>query len=199
MGRLLLVRHGESEWNAERRWQGWHDVPLSPRGEAQAKRAAEQLRWLLANQVVRAVAASDLARARQTAEILTEGLGLGPVLTDRRLRERNVGEWSGLTEAEVEARFPGMLGRWRTGELDRIPGGESNAEVLERALAAVRDLRSGPADGWTIAVTHGGLIRVLERHVGVHSERIPNLCGRWLHFEGTEITGGETFVLEDGP
>lgn len=199
MSRLLLVRHGESEWNVARRWQGHHDVPLTARGEEQAKRAAEQLRELLDGHAVHGVAASDLSRAHRTAEIIGSSLGIERVHMDARLRERHVGEWTGLTESEVRTRYPGMLERWRQNELERIPGGESNTEVLERTLAALSDLLAHhPQPAWIVAVTHGGVIRLIEQRFGVGAGRIGNLCGRWLHLEGDQLAAGEPFLISEG-
>src|SRR5688572_29468638 len=104
MASLLLVRHGQSTWNAARRWQGWADPPLSELGEEQAREAVPRLRPL----GLVAVFSSDLVRARQTAAILADGLGLPfdeAVGVEPGLRERSVGEWSGLVTEEIEERW----------------------------------------------------------------------------------------------
>ena len=132
MADLLIVRHGESEWNAAGRWQGWADAPLSEAGEAQARAAIGEL----AGARLQAVAASDLQRARRTAEILADGLGLGPVHIDEGLRERDVGDFTGLTREEIEGRWPGILADWRAGRVQQAPNGEG-PEFLERVLAAL--------------------------------------------------------------
>src|ERR1700704_2099238 len=93
--RVLLVRHGQSEWNALGKWQGQADPPLSDLGRAQARSAAHSLGSL------DAIYASDLQRAMETAAIIANALGIGPVVVDPDLRERNAGEWSGLTRAEI--------------------------------------------------------------------------------------------------
>jgi probable phosphoglycerate mutase len=93
--RLLMVRHGQSTWNADGRWQGHADAPLSVLGEAQAAAAAEAIGD------IDVVVASDLARARRTAEIIADALGVGPALVDARLRERDAGAWTGLTRHEI--------------------------------------------------------------------------------------------------
>jgi probable phosphoglycerate mutase len=100
--RVLLVRHGQSTWNADGRWQGQADPPLSALGEQQAREAAARLRD------VDALWASDLDRARRTATILGDALGLG-VRVDARLRERHAGPWQGLTREQIEAEWPGHL------------------------------------------------------------------------------------------
>src|SRR3546814_3323938 len=104
MTRVLLVRHGQSEWNATGRWQGQADPPLTDLGRAQAHHAARSLG------VVDAIVASDLQRAADTALIISGELGVGPVVLDEGLRERDAGEWSGLTRAEIERDWPGYLG-----------------------------------------------------------------------------------------
>ena len=199
MSRLLLVRHGESEWNAAQRWQGHHDVPLTPRGEEQAKRAGEQLRAMLAGQEIHGLAASDLSRAHRTAEIIGSALGVTRVHVDPRLRERHVGEWTGLTIDEVEAQYPGLPELWRKNQLERIPGGESNSEVMERVLAGLGDLvLRHPEPAWIVVVTHGGVIRLIEEHLGLAANRIGNLCGRWLHMESGAFAAGEPFIVAEG-
>src|SRR4249919_1885580 len=95
--RVLLARHGQSEWNSAGRWQGQADPPLSALGRKQAIHAAERIG------AVDAIIASDLQRAAETAFIIAEAIGVGPVITEPQLRERNVGEWSGLTRDEIEA------------------------------------------------------------------------------------------------
>ncbi|MGH8984507.1 MAG: histidine phosphatase family protein [Acidimicrobiia bacterium] len=167
--RLLLVRHGESTWNVAGRWQGQADPPLSDLGERQAAAAAVAL-----TDPPDAVWTSDLARARRTAELLAEPHRL-VLRADARLRERDVGEWSGLTRAEIEERWPGWLGARRS------PGGFEGDEALAaRSLAALRDIAAGAPGATLIVVTHGGVIRTVERHHGAAVEPVPNLGGRWL-------------------
>src|SRR5436309_8138951 len=98
--RVLLVRHGQSEWNAVGRWQGQADPPLTDLGRQQARAAAHSLGSL------DAVFASDLQRATETAVIVAAQLGIGPVVLDPDLRERDAGEWSGLTRDEIHERYP---------------------------------------------------------------------------------------------
>src|SRR5687768_15169755 len=117
VGRVLLLRHGQSTWNAERRWQGSADPPLSPHGEEQARAAATQLGGFALSVVV----ASGLQRARRTAELIADELVLGEVRIVDDLRERDVGEWSGRTTDEIEEMWPGDLAAWRAGELASIP------------------------------------------------------------------------------
>ena len=157
MTRILLVRHGESEWNALGRWQGQADPPLTDLGRQQAWAAARAIG------AVDAIAASDLERASVTAQIISDQLGIGPVIIDPRLRERDAGEWSGLTRQDIHRDWPGYLphdpvspaGR---DEQRRPPGWEGDDELLTRTLAALRRLAEHVGDGDAVVVTHGGVI-----------------------------------------
>jgi glucosyl-3-phosphoglycerate phosphatase len=197
MRRLLLIRHGETAWNAEARWQGWADVPLSPVGEAQARSAIIMLAAALPPDTqVRLVASSDLARALTTARILSDGLRLGEVQLESGLRERNVGDWSGLRAVDIEERWPGMLARWRAGELTTPPGGETNETMLRRVTGAVNSLlRNAPIEACVVAVTHGGVIRTIEEHLGLKPHGTRNLGARWVHLEAGELRAGESLRL----
>ena len=114
--RILLVRHGETDWNASGRIQGHSDTPLNAAGRQQAQRAAQRL----APEPVRALYSSDLARAFETATIIGEPLGL-TVVTSPRLRERQYGAWEGLTSAEIQARYPEQFAMWRARSTDFAP------------------------------------------------------------------------------
>jgi probable phosphoglycerate mutase len=192
VSRLLLLRHGQSTWNAEHRWQGWADPPLSEVGRDQAQVAGQVLRSAGFGVVV----ASDLTRARETAEIIAAEVGVDDVQVEAGLRERDVGAWSGLTTDEIEARWPGQLAAWRAGELTVIPEGEGDIE--ERVIAAVeRVLMSHPGDT-VLAVTHGGVIRTVERALGVEPSTVRNLGGRWISIEGDgHLVAGRTVTLRD--
>ena len=157
-GRTVLVwRHGQTAWNAQRRFQGQLDVELDDLGRAQAARAAA----LLAGFSPSAIVASDLVRARETAQALADVTGL-PIATDPRLREIDVGVWQGLTFDEVSERFPVEAAMWRDGGDGRRGGGESLVEVGARAVAAVDDALRDLADGATlVVVTHGAAGRAI--------------------------------------
>jgi probable phosphoglycerate mutase len=129
--KLILIRHGESTWNAEGRYQGRLDAPLSERGKAQARALAEHL--VKAEDVrPRAIASSPLSRARDTAEATAHLLRVG-VAVDADLVEISHGQWEGLLKTEIAERWPEMLGAWRTApETVRFPGGESLADVKRR-------------------------------------------------------------------
>lgn len=191
---LLLVRHGESVWNAERRWQGQADPPLSRLGEAQAADAAQRLAPLGFSAIV----ASDLVRARRTAEILAAILGL-PVQVEPGLREIDVGDWSGLTRPEIEAGWPGELADWSEGRSEAPPGGESRHHLASRARGTiVRVAGTAPAGDRLLLVTHGALIRNLDRALGLPPQSIGNLVGRWYAVDGDDLSsGGELVWLVD--
>lgn len=184
--RVLLVRHGQSTWNAEGRWQGHADPPLSPLGLAQARAA------VAAVGTVDGLVSSDLVRARQTAQILAEGLGIGPVVTEPRLRERDAGEWTGLRREEIEARFPGYLASGR-----RPPGFELDDQIIGRVRAALADLHERWSGGTVLAVAHGGVIRTLTRVTGGHEGVVPNLGGRWFDVHDSWIALGHEVLLVD--
>jgi broad specificity phosphatase PhoE len=173
MARLLLVRHGESTWNATGRWQGWADPPLSDLGRAQAEAAAP------AAAPVDAVVSSDLQRARETASIIAAILELeGDVDVEPDLRERDVGDFTGLTRAEIEERWPGVLAQGNA-SIARDPRfGESVEALAERVDAALRRLATAYAGQRVVVVTHGGVVRNLERAFGVEPDPLPNLGGR---------------------
>jgi broad specificity phosphatase PhoE len=151
--RILLARHGETDWNAERRWQGHADQPLNDTGRAQAR----ELAAALAGRGIDVVYSSDLARAHETAEIVGAHLGL-PVETDVRLREVDVGDWSGRRHPELELEEPEGFTRWQSGGKG-WNGGESYEEMGERVVAAVLDLARRHPGETVLIVSHGGSIR----------------------------------------
>jgi glucosyl-3-phosphoglycerate phosphatase len=191
---LLLLRHGQSTWNAEGRWQGQADPPLSPLGEEQARDAADRL----AEAVFAALVSSDLARARRTAEILGEAIGMSPRL-EPELREIDVGDWTGLTRAEIEARWPGELAAWSEGRSESPLGGETRGHLAERAQSALRRLATdAPPGARVLVVTHGALIRHLDRALGLAPEGVENLAGRWYRADGNgALSAGERVSLAD--
>ena len=150
---LILLRHGETDWNAGQRMQGHRDIPLNELGRAQALAAAPSLAALRPQVIV----SSDLSRARDTAAAVANLIGL-PVAADVRLRETRLGEWEGLTREEVVATWPTEWDRWRTTSAHNAPpGGESRWQVAERAAEVVTELDTGSA-GRALLVVHGGLI-----------------------------------------
>ena len=193
MTRVLLVRHGQSEWNADGRWQGQADPPLTDLGRAQAFHAARSLG------VVDAIVASDLQRAADTAARISNELGVGPLVLDPDLRERDAGEWSGLTRKEIDKAWPGYLDPPDGGPPRRPDGWEPDDLLLERATAALVRIHelAGP-HGEAIAVTHGGLIYVVEASLGAPFQRIENLGGRWVEVgpEGPTRLGDRVVLID---
>ena len=153
---ILLVRHGETDWNRDARIQGQADPPLNERGREQARALARRLR----RERLDAVYASDLERARETAEILAARLGM-PVVVDPAFRELAFGSWEGHTVADVQARWPERAARWlETGE-PAWEDGETHEELRRRVRAAVARLAATHAGGQVLLVAHGGPIRAL--------------------------------------
>jgi broad specificity phosphatase PhoE len=152
---IVVARHGETDWNAESRFQGHADPPLNDRGRAQARALAERL----ADAGVAAVYSSDLRRAAETAAVVAARLGL-TVAQDSRLREIDVGEWSGLTVDEVADRFPEGYRRHREGG-DGWENGESHAALTERIVGAVRRIAAAHADETVLLIAHGAALRAL--------------------------------------
>jgi len=151
---ILLARHGETDDNRERRFQGRRDSPLNDRGRAQARELAAEVR---AERVV-ALYASPLVRAWETASIAGEALGLEP-LPDERLVEIDVGDWAGRLHDDVATAEPEAYQAWlNADEAFRFPGGEAIGEQRVRVAAAVADIR-GAVDGPALVVCHGGTIR----------------------------------------
>jgi broad specificity phosphatase PhoE len=198
--RMLLVRHGQSEWNAAGRWQGQADPPLSDLGREQARRAAAALAS------VEAIYASDLRRAVETARIIAGELALDPVVVDPDLRERDAGEWSGLTRVEIEAQYPGWLEgpvpdahsgfapARDTSPRRRPAGWEPDERLQGRALRALGRIADGES-GDVLVVTHGGLIYAVEQHLGAPFERLANAGGRWVVSSQEGLRLGERVLL----
>jgi probable phosphoglycerate mutase len=172
--RILLVRHGESVWNAEGRWQGAANPPLSDAGREQARALADAVR----DAGIDSLVASDLDRARETAQIVADALGLPAPVIDAGWRERDVGEISGHTRAEIEKKWPGLLERWRRGELESMPGGES--DITPRVVAALRHVAFEHDGVCTLVATHGGVIGAIDNWLANPYLRVGNVQGRWL-------------------
>lgn len=156
MTHLYLVRHGETVWNREQRYQGQEDVPLSEKGRNQARCLAAALKDRSFDRIL----ASDLSRAHETAEMIAEPAGI-PVETDPRLREMSFGRWEGLTHPEILARYPEEWESYRADPAGgRAPGGESMTEVQKRAMAVMEEaLAEKP--GHLLVVSHGALLKAV--------------------------------------
>jgi probable phosphoglycerate mutase len=153
--RVVLLRHGRTEWNATGRFQGQLDPPLDAIGRAQTVAAAIAIAPMAPDVLV----TSDLSRARDTADAVAGECNV-PVEVDPRLREIHLGTWQGLTRAEARAQYPEEYARWQTGEDARRGGGETYAEVGARAVECVEEWldRVGPGS-LLLAVTHGSAAR----------------------------------------
>ena len=150
---LILMRHGETAWNRSQRLQGHRDIPLSDAGRNQAMDAAPSVVALRPEVVV----ASDLGRARETADVVAAVVDL-PVAVDPRLRETSMGKWEGLTRDEVIAEWEPEWNAWRTTSAHASPpGGESRWQVAQRAAAVVDELDDDRASR-ALLVSHGGTI-----------------------------------------
>jgi phosphoserine phosphatase len=169
--RILLARHGETAWNAEGRYQGQEDIPLSPVGEAQARALGERLREVRIDRAL----ASPLGRARRTAELALGQGRAAQLQLDDGFKEIAHGEWEGLLASEIHARDPERLRAWREApERVQMPGGESLGQVFERAWAALQRACEGlgPHDS-LLLVAHDAVNRViLCRVLGVPFDRL---------------------------
>ena len=191
MTTLLLVRHGETDWNAARRIQGSSDIPLNDTGRAQARETAAALVEQVGDRHP-FLASSDLSRARETAQIIAHALGVDGPRTYPELRERAYGDAEGMTDTEVIARYGGWLH-------DDIPGAENSPQLRARALSGVRrvvrDARRlhAPRDVPVIAVAHGGVIAELIRHASggelpLPGERLANASMHTFRVERDRIS-----------
>jgi broad specificity phosphatase PhoE len=154
--RVYLARHGESDWNASNRFQGHSDRPLTELGRNQAHELAD----LVAGQNVEAIYSSPLMRALETARIVADRTGLA-VITRDDLREVDTGSWSGLSRAQVQARFPEGFERWISGGAG-WEDGESYDEMAARVLAALQEIAAAHPHGRVLVVSHGGPIRAIQ-------------------------------------
>lgn len=153
MTRLLLIRHGRSTWNAQGRLQGQADPPLDDVGREQAYRLVDRLR----HDSPATLFSSPLQRARQTAEILADALGLSIVI-DERLKEYDVGEITGLTWEQLVQAYPKVAEGWKKAEAVAIPGEEGRASFRTRVVAAFDDIHSRHSDGTSAVISHGGTL-----------------------------------------
>jgi broad specificity phosphatase PhoE len=169
---FLLVRHGETDWNAEQRFQGHADPPLNDVGRDQARALSDQL----ATADIDGIYTSDLGRARETAEIVGARTG-APVVPLADLREIDVGEWQGLTWPEIERRFPDGMQRWQ----DHGHGwtaGETYEQLEHRVLRTLRSIASDHPAARLLVVGHGGTIRVVRAFVEGRSVALSRRASR---------------------
>lgn len=178
--RVLVLRHGQSEWNASGRWQGQADPPLTALGLQQARLAG----GLIATEcpAFDAVVTSDLERARITGQTIASVIGCDAHRLDVRWRENHAGEWQGLTQAEIRVQWPGYLDNdQRPPNFETV---ESTTARASQALDAIVQQNSGQC---ILVVSHGGVLRLMYEHLGGGQQRFPNLAGSW--FEHSAQTG----------
>ena len=186
MTELLFIRHGETDWNRQQRFQGQIDVPLNATGQAQAARVAARL----ATDRHDALFSSDLQRARETAAPLAAAWRLAP-LALAGFREQNFGVLEGLDVPTIKARHPELWLRWLEHRADyALPGGESLRQFHDRVLAAVRELAASRSGQRLAVVTHGGVLDMLWRSAyglpldGLRACEIPNTGLNRLRWAG---------------
>lgn len=165
--RLILVRHGASEWSSLGRYQGHLPVPLSPLGLEQVRALTEELHQYNPERIV----SSDLQRTRQTAEVIARHLLL-EIHLDVRLRELDCGNWAGLTEQEIEALDPQAVVELRAGRDIPRGGGETMADLMVRTCAALADWVKDNFSGTLIFVSHAYVIRAMTQTL--LGERLPS-------------------------
>ena len=189
---ILVLRHGQSEWNSIRRWQGTADSPLTDLGRGQAHATAGRLAALRLD--FPAIWTSNLRRASESGAIIARALGLDDPIVDDRLCEAHAGEWEGLTPDEIELRWPGWL------EAHHRPSTfEPYTAVVARVSDALADIaaRASALDPpAALVVAHSGVVRSLIRHLGGIDMRIPNLGGVW--FTASIIDGGADSLTGGG-
>ncbi|MEH3129512.1 MAG: histidine phosphatase family protein [Mycolicibacterium neoaurum] len=201
--RLVLLRHGQTEWNAGSRMQGQLDTDLTELGRQQAAAAAE----VLAERQPVAIVSSDLRRALDTATALGDRAGV-PVRVDQRLRETHLGDWQGLTHIEVDERAPGARLAWRDDARWAPHGGESRVDVAARSVPLVDELLVAEPD-WgadgsdrpVVLVAHGGLIAALTGALlDLPVDNWPVLGGMgnasWAQLSGHPVDGRLTWRLD---
>ncbi|MGH9211359.1 MAG: histidine phosphatase family protein [Acidimicrobiales bacterium] len=194
--RVLLVRHGQSEWNLTGRWQGQANPQLTDLGRRQARQAARVMGDVVA------IWSSDLQRAAETAAIVGAELGVGPVVVDSDLREREVGPWSGLTRAQIDEQFPGYLAPADGDSPDvwkprRPPGWESDASVVLRLHRVLARIRHEVGAGDVLVVSHAGLLYAAERELGADGSRLGNLEGVTLEVDPADQPGLNGRVVDE--
>jgi len=180
VSRLLIARHGETEANAEGRYMGHSDSPLTPGGLEQVNRLAERL----AKTSMDVLYASDLPRAAQTAQMIGDRCGLS-VRLDERLRERDIGILQGLTDEEARAEHPDVFRRLDSLSIDyAIPGGESASAFRARLASFLEDFTTSEDGGRVLLVAHGGVARCLLWHL----LDIPYRASRWARSDNASVT-----------
>lgn len=185
---LVFVRHGETDWNVENRLQGQRDIPLNDNGRGQAKRNGEAIIAAIPDIASYDFVASPLGRTRETMEIARRAMGLDPTAyrLDDRLREITFGDWEGFTIAELRGRVPDLVAARQKDKWSFVPpGGESYGGLSERVIAWFDEL-----DRPTFAVAHGGVGRVLRRHLQ-NLDRQESVAMNFPQDQGLLLTDGK--------
>ena len=157
---IILIRHGETEWNSQLRMQGHSNSALSVVGRMQIQALGEWMKTVSFDHIY----SSDTLRAKQTAEAITQ-YSRDTLKFDQRIREKNLGVFEGLTSIEARERYPDIYHLFKTGGANYvIDEGESTQQVLDRALEFIEEIRLRHPDQRVVIVTHGGIVRVLMKH-----------------------------------
>jgi glucosyl-3-phosphoglycerate phosphatase len=176
MTTYLYLRHAETAVSSSERWHGKEDPPLSPVGRKHATIAAQSLLRLPESATI---LASKACRTRETAKIFSEILER-PVVPILDLRERDLGDWTGLSIAEINDAWPGAIAAWREGRICGPPGGETDDQVATRLARILFEYDTDANDGLHLIIAHAGLLRGLMASQGTYDEEVPPLGGRWL-------------------
>ena len=188
MARVILIRHGETDWSRDGRWQGWSDVPLNEKGHRQARDLVEPL----ARQHPTHLVATDLVRTQETLQPLADAVGLVPLI-EPEFKEIDVGSWAGLSHAEAEERYPEGVARHDAGGTG-WEDGETYADVAERGTRALNHHSEGLDESdLLVIVAHGGLIgAVTGRIIGLTAEQQRIHLGRISHGHATYLRRRES-------
>ena len=188
--KLFLTRHGQTDWNIARRYQGQTDVPLNETGTLQAALLAQRL----STHVIHAIYSSDLSRAMTTAKAIAEAQQLTPVLhSDPRWRELSFGDWEGMTYQEMSAQSPELFDAWMKDSLTvSTPNGETHRQLAERVQSAFDEIKAKHDDETVLVVGHSGSIQtLLALTLGVD-------LSRYWQFRVSQTSLSELTVYEDG-
>jgi broad specificity phosphatase PhoE len=189
MARVILIRHGETDWSRDGRWQGWSDVPLNDKGMRQARELVEPL----AKQHPTHLVASDLIRTQQTLQPLADALGITPMI-DPEVKEIDVGSWAGLSHAEAEQRFPEGVARHDAGGTGWEDGETYGDVAIRGERALLRHTDDLPESALLIVCAHGGLIgATVGRLMGMTPDQQRQRLGRPSHGHATYLK------RKDGP
>jgi alpha-ribazole phosphatase/probable phosphoglycerate mutase len=192
---IILVRHGETDWNVQQKYQGQTDIGLNQRGREEAERLALSLK----NEKIEAIYSSDLSRTCETAQIIARSLELH-VNSDARLRELSFGAWEGKTFGEVYRDYQPEFQQWFEDTLDyQLPGGESFNQLLDRFRQSILDIFLKHHNNTVVIVSHGGVIRSLLYQIKAISQE--ELWGKGLppgSYIRMSFNGSEVKIIDNG-